>query len=121
MFMLVSTSNDGCYIILLVNYNIKKLTLIIILDFSCGMANRVHQWCNSAVRKQFVFYYIWLGKNSALEFNAQKWYSIFLTVIKYFNIQTISAYVIHILITRTNLINESVGSKQKLLQCNNIT
>lgn len=74
MFMLlVSTSNYCCYIILLVrvNNNIEKLTLIIILDFSCGMANRVHQWCNSAVRMQFVFYYIWLGKNSALEFNAQ--------------------------------------------------
>jgi len=86
MFMLMfSTSNYRCHIILLVNYNIEKLTLIIILDFSCGMANRVHQWCNSAVRMQFVFYYIWLGKNSALEFNAQKWYSIFLTVIKYLN------------------------------------
>lgn len=97
MFMLVSTSNYRCYIIFLVNYNIEKLTLIIILDFSCGMANRVHQWCNSPVRMQFVFYYIWLGKNSVLEFNAQKWYSIFLTIIKYLNINLMIILILLVL------------------------
>lgn len=97
MFMLVSTSNYRCYIIFLVNCNIEKLTLIIMLDLSGGMANRVHQWCNSAVRMQFVFYYIWLSKNSALEFNAQKWYSIFLTIIKYLNINLMIILILLVL------------------------